>query len=248
MIIKVIGIGLIINSFGIVQRAKLNKRLDFKLQTKISIISSLMSGTIGIMMALNGFAVWSLVTQTLVGLLVTSFLLFLWNKWKPDFSFSPSSLREIFSFGYKLLLSGLIDTLYRNVYLLIIGKYFSAIELGFYTQADKFNNIASQNITGVVQRVSFPVLSEIQDDTAQLRQAYRRIIKSTMLITFILMFGMAAIAKPLVLALIGEKWTSSIIYLQLLCFVGMFYPLHAINLNMLNVLGRSDLFLEIGNN
>lgn len=244
-ILQVVGIGLIINAFGIVQRARLTKRIDFKLQTKITVIASTLSGIIGIVMALMGYGVWSLVIKSLTGFAFTSFFLWFWNRWKPALIFSLNSFREMFSFGYKLLLSGLIDTAYRNIYLLIIGKYFSATELGFYTRADQFNNLPSSNITGIIQRVSYPVLSEIQDDIPTLKAAYQKMIKSTMFVTFVLMFGMAAVAKPMVIVLIGEKWLPSVIYLQLLCFVGMFYPLHAINLNMLNVLGRSDLFLRL---
>jgi O-antigen/teichoic acid export membrane protein len=141
--------------------------------------------------------------------------------------------------------SGLIDTIYRNVYLLVIGRFFSAADLGYYTRADSFKKMPSQNITDVIQRVSYPALSLLQDDTPRLRRAYQKLIKSAMLITFTLMLGMAAVAEPLILTLIGEQWQPSIIYLQLLCFVGMFYPLQAINLNMLKVKGRSDLFLNL---
>lgn len=245
VIVQVLGIGLIINSFGLVQRARLIKRIDFKLQTKITVIASIISGIIGITLAYSGYGVWSLVIKSLAGFAFTSFLLWLWNKWKPEFVFSLTSLKEMYSFGYKLLLSGIIDTAYKNVYLLIIGKYFSAAELGFYTRADQFKNLPSSNITNIVQRVSYPVLTEIQNDIPRLKTAYQRIIKSTMLVTFVLMFGMAAIAEPMIISLIGDKWLPSVIYLQLLCFVGMFYPLHAINLNMLNVQGRSDLFLRL---
>ncbi|NHZ85408.1 MAG: oligosaccharide flippase family protein, partial [Planctomycetia bacterium] len=141
--------------------------------------------------------------------------------------------------------SGLIDTAYRNIYYLIIGKYFSAVQLGYYTRADQFQALPSQQLTGVFGRVSYPILSTIQDDILKLRSAYKQIIKSTMLITFVLMLGMAAVAKPMIITLIGEKWLPSVTYLQMLCFVGMFYPLHALNLNMLKVQGRSDLFLRL---
>lgn len=245
LLVQVLGLGLIINSLTIVQTAILTKRIDFKLQTKISIIASIISGMIGIGMAYNGYGVWSLVVRTLTGFAFTSLLLWLWNKWKPTLVFSKDSFKEMFSFGSKLLLSGLIDTTYRNIYLLIIGKFFSATELGYYTRADQFNKLISQNITSVIQSVSYPVLSSIQDDIPLLRTAYQKLIKSTMLIIFVLMLGMAAIAEPLVLALIGEKWMTSVVYLQLLCFVGMLYPLHALNLNMLQVQGRSDLFLKL---
>jgi O-antigen/teichoic acid export membrane protein len=143
------------------------------------------------------------------------------------------------------LLSGLIDTIYRNIYFLIIGKYFSAQQLGYYTRADQFQALPSSNLQGIISRVSYPILSTIQDDLPRLKVAYIKIIRSTMFITFLLMLGMAAVAKPMVLTLIGDIWAPSIIYLQLLCFVGMFYPLHSLNLNMLQVLGRSDLFLRL---
>ena len=150
----------------------------------------------------------------------------------------------MFSFSSKLLVSDLLNKIHQNLYILIIGKFFSPQELGFYTRADQFNKLPSKNISGVIQRVSFPVLSSIQDNSEKLRTAYRKLIKTTMFITFILMFGMAAVSKPMILTLIGEKWLPSVSYLQLLCFVGMLYPLHALNLNVLNVKGRSDLFLK----
>ncbi|MFT5214589.1 MAG: teichuronic acid exporter [Patiriisocius sp.] len=245
LIVQVVGLSIIVNAFTIVQRARLTKAINFKLQTKISIIASLSSGVIGIMMAYSGYGVWSLVFKTLLGFTITSFLLWIWNKWKPSFEFSRNSFKEMFSFGYKLLISGLIDTAYQNIYLLVIGKYFSAAELGFYTRADQFSNLPSKNITSVIQRVSYPVLAEIQHDIPRLKTAYQKIIKSTMLITFVSMIILAAVAKPLVLTLVGEKWLPSVIYLQLLSFGGMLYPLHAVNLNMLNVQGRSDLFLRL---
>jgi len=244
-IVQVLGLGLIISSLTIVQRARLTKEINFKLQTKISIIATIVSGIIGIWMAYNGYGVWSLVIKTLSGYTLTSMLLWIWNKWKPVLTFSKVSFKEMFSFGSKLMFSGLIDTVYRNVYLLVIGKFFSATDLGYYTRAEQFSNLPSQNITGVIERVSYPVLSSIQDDKQLLKSAYQKLLKSTMLITFALMLGMAAIAEPLVLTLIGAKWLPSVIYLQLLCFAGMFYPLHVLNLNMLKVKGRSDLFLKL---
>lgn len=244
-LIRVLGLGLIINSFTIIQSTLLTKRIDFKLQAKISVISSLISGLISIYMAYTGWGVWSLVALTLVRYSINSILLWIWNKWTPIWCFSTNSFNKLFSFGGKLLISGLINTIYQNVYYLIIGKYFTAIELGYYTRADQFQSMPSSNLHGIIGRVSYPVLSSIQDDIPRLREAYKKIIRSTMLITFVLMLGMAAIARPMILTLIGEKWEPSIIYLQMLCFVGMFYPLHALNLNMLQVQGRSDLFLRL---
>lgn len=244
-LIRVLGLSLIINSFTIIQSTLLTKRIDFKLQAKISVIASVISGVISIYLAYAGWGVWSLVALTLIKYTINTILLWLWNKWKPIWCFSKKSFTELFSFGSKLLVSGLIDTIYRNVYYLVIGKYFSAIELGYYTQADQFQALPSSNLLGIIGKVSYPVLSTLQNDKVQLKNTYKKIIRSTMLITFVLMLGMASVARPMILSLIGAKWEPGVIYLQLLCFVGMFYPLHAINLNMLQVLGRSDLFLKI---
>lgn len=244
-LVRVLGLSLIINSLTIIQSTILTKHIDFKLQAKISVISSIISGIISIYMAYTGWGVWSLVALTLVRYSINSILLWLWNNWTPIWCFSTNSFNKLFSFGSKLLISGLIDTIYRNVYYLIIGKYFTAIELGYYTRADQFQTMPSANLQGVIGRVSYPVLSSIQGDIPRLREAYKKIIRSTMLITFVLMLGMAAVARPMILTLIGDKWEPSIIYLQMLCFVGMFYPLHALNLNMLQVQGRSDLFLRL---
>jgi O-antigen/teichoic acid export membrane protein len=244
-IIQVLGIVLIIDSATLIQRTILTKQINFKLQTRISVIAAIGSGTLAIGMAYSGFGVWSLVAQRLCKQAINSFFLWLWNKWKPIAVFSRQSFRELFGFGSKLLASGLIDTIYRNVYYLIIGKFFTAKELGYYTRADQFNALPSQSLTGVIGRVSYPVLSSIQDDPQRLKTSYQRLIRSTMFITFILMVGMAAVAEPMVVGLIGEKWKPSVTYLQMLCFAGMLYPLHALNLNMLQVKGRSDLFLRL---
>lgn len=244
-LIRVLGLVLIIDALTLVQRTTLTRRIDFKLQTKISVISIIFSGALGITMAYTGFGVWSLVAKTLSQKGMNSFLLWIWNRWKPLFIFSKRSFNELFSFGSKLLLSGLIDTIYRNIYLLIIGKYFSAQELGYYTRADQFKNLPSKNINGIISRVSYPVLSQIQNNPEKLKKGYKKIIKSTMFISFVLMSGMAAMAEPMVITFIGEKWRPSILYLQLLCFVGALFPLQALNLNMLKVKGRSDMFLNL---
>lgn len=244
-LIRVLGFVLIIDAFTIIQRTILTKRIDFKLQAKISVIASVFSGAIGLTMAYTGFGVWSLVAKQISQQAINSLLLWTWNKWKPLLVFSKHSFKNLFSFGYKLLISGLLDTIYRNMYYLIIGKFFSAQELGYYTRANQFQELPSTNINSIISRVTFPVLSELQDDKEKLKNGYKKIIKSTMLITFVLMLGLAAIAEPMILTLIGEKWFNSVIYLQLLCFVGMMYPLHALNLNILNVHGRSDLFLKL---
>ena len=212
---------------------------------KVNLTAALISGTVAVIMALNGFGVWSLVWRSITGSVVQAIMLWSANRWKPVLIFSRKSLRSLFSFGSKFLVSGLIDTIYRNIYLLIIGKFFSAADLGYYTRADQFSRLASQNLTGTVQRVSYPVLSMVQEDDERLKAGYKKLILATMFITFIIMLGMAAVAKPMIVTLIGEKWLPSVEYLQLLCLGAMLFPLHALNLNILNVKGRSDLFLKL---
>lgn len=242
---KVIGLVLIINSLSIIQRTILVKEVDFKTQTKVSLIASLSSGGIGIIMALCGYGVWSLVGQQLSRQLLNTLFLWVYNRWRPVLEFSADSFKELFGFGSKLLLSGLLDTVYKNIYYIVIGRFYSPAQLGQYTRAEQFNMIFSSNLTSVVQRVSYPVLSSIQDEPERLRMAYRRVIKGTMLITFACMLGLAAVAKPLIIILIGDKWLPAVYFLQIICFSGMLYPLHAINLNILQVKGRSDLFLKL---
>ena len=244
-ILQVLGIVLIIDSLTLIQRTILTKRIDFKLQARISVIASIGSGVVAITMAFYGFGVWALVAQRIVKQGLNSLFLWMWNRWRPLLVFSKESFKELFGFGSKLLVGGLIDTIYRNVYYLIIGKFFSAQELGFYTKADDFQRLPSQNINAIISRVSYPILSIIQSDIPRLKNNYRKLIRTIMFITFILMMGMAAVAEPLIHTLIGAKWEPAIIYLQMLCFVGMMYPLHALNLNMLLVLGRSDLLLKL---
>ena len=244
-LIRVLAVSIIINGFGAIQRTILIKHVDFKKQAKINVISNVISGCLGIVMAYRGHGVWSLAWMSVMHNFLAVSLLWTWSIWRPAWLFDRESFKEMFGFGSKLLISGLIDTIYRNVYYLVIGKYFSATELGYYTRAMQFQALPSSNITGIIQRVSYPVLAQLQGKNEQLKAGYQKLIKSSMFISFVLMVGMAASAKPMVLFLIGEKWLTSAVYLQMLCFAGMFYPIHALNLNMLNVKGRSDLFLKL---
>lgn len=244
-LIRVLGLNILIICVGLIQRTILIKRINFRLQAKISIISTITSGIFAIWMAYEGWGVWSLVWKVLSQNLITTLFLWFWNRWRPILTFSISSFRTLFNFGSKLLATGLIDTAYRNIYFLVIGKFFSAAELGYYTRADEFRNMPSANLCTIVRRVAYPALATVQDDNHKLKIGFKKLIKSTMLISFVLMIGMAAVARPMILTLVGEKWEPSVTYLQLLCFVGMLYPLHAFNLDILLVKGRSDLFLQI---
>lgn len=235
----------IINALSIVQRVRTTKAIDFKTQTKITFISSIGSGVIGIAMAYMGYGVWALVGQQISNQLFSTLLFWFYNQWMPKLVFSWASFKEMWAFGSKLLASGLIDTAWKEVYQVVIGKCYSPATLGLYTRAKQFSDLCSSNLTSVVQRVSYPVLSSIQDDRLRLKSAYQRVIKTTMLPTFVLMLGMAACAEPMIYVLIGEQWLDCVPMLQIICTYGMLYPLHALNLNMLQVQGRSDLFLRL---
>lgn len=242
---RVMAIIIIINAFAIIQRTILVKNVDFKTQTKASLISSILSGVFGISMALLGFGVWSIVAQQIARQLIYCIFLWLYSRWYPKLLFSMQSFRELYDYGWKILVSGLIDTVWKEIYSVIIGKCYSAETLGQYTRANQFASIFSSNLTNVVQRVSYPVLSAIQNERERLKSAYKKIIKVTMLVTFCCMLGLASVAKPMILSLIGEQWMQAVPLLQIICFNMMLYPLHAINLNMLQVQGRSDLLLKL---
>ena len=244
-ITQAMSIIVIVNAFSIVQRARLTKALEFKIQTKISVFSSVISGIIGIIFAYSGYGVWALVVQQLIARALICLLLWWASKWIPRFDFSKESFIAMWTFGWKLLVSKIIDTTWNQMYQVVIGKCYSPQTLGLFTRAEQFSSLFSSNITAVVQRVSYPVLTSIQDDNNRLKLVYKRIIRTTMLLTCILMLMMAAIARSMVYVLIGEQWLPCVGFLQILCFTMMFYPLHAINLNMLQVQGRSDLFLRL---
>ncbi len=242
---RVSSLGMIVGALALVQRARLTKRIDFKTQTKITLMSSLTSGVVGITMAFFDFGVWALVAQQLTAQSLNSILLWFYNKWIPSLHFSTKSFHELFGFGWKMMLSGLLDTVWKELYQVIVGKFYSPATLGQYTRAKQFSQLFSHNLTTVIQRVTYPVLSNIQDDKERMISAYRRIIKTTMFITAISMFFLGSISEPLLYCLIGPKWLEASTYLPLICISSSLYPLHAINLNMLQVQGRSDLFLGL---
>jgi O-antigen/teichoic acid export membrane protein len=243
LIIRILSLVVVIDSFGIIQRAILTRNVDFRSLTKINIISGICSGILAVVFALLGYGVWSIVIKTLSMQLFQTALLWFFNKWIPTLIFNVHSLKRLFRFSSNVLISSLIGTIYNNILFVVIGRFYSASQLGYYTNAVKLRDVASISITSTVQRVSYPVLSKIQNDNVQLKDNFRNIIKMTTFIIFPIMIGLAAIANPLINLLFGQKWMSSVFYLQLLCLEGMLFPLHAINLNILQVKGRSDLYL-----
>lgn len=241
--IHVMSFILVINALSITQQARLTKEIDFKTQTKISLIAHTCSGVIGIAMAYLNFGVWALVAQQMSSRLFTTFLLWLYSKWWPAAVFSWNSFKELFNFSWKLLVAQIIYTLFNQLYQAVIGKVYSPNTLGLYTRAQQYGQLASSCVGDVVLKVSLPVMSSIQNEDERLLRAFRTIIKTTMLISSVLLIGMAACAKPLVYVFIGEKWLPCVPMLQLLAFGLMISPLHLVNINMLTVQGRSDIQL-----
>lgn len=235
----------IINAFAIIQRTLLVKRIDFKTQTKVSLIASITSGIVGIGMAFSGYGVWSLVGQQISRQLLNTLFLWLYAKWYPKLQFSWNSFKELFSFGWKLLVSSLIDTVWKEIYQIVIGKCYNAATLGQYTRAQQFGSIFSANLTAIILRVSYPVLSTMQDNKERMKNGYRRSLKVTMLVTSILMLGLAAVSKPMIQVLVGDQWLIAAKFLPVICLQMLLYPLQSLNLNMLQVQGRSDLFLKL---
>lgn len=242
-VIRFISLILIINAFAIIQRTKLIKRIDFKTQAKISIFASLIGGVIGIVMAIYECGVWSLVGQQLSRQFCNSLFLWIFNNWKPKLEFSIRSFKSLFSYGGKLMLSGLIDTICGEITTIFIGKIYTPATLGQYSRAKQFSCVFSSNVSSVVERVTYPVLSEFQKQEDKLIASYRKIVCSLMLVSGVGTAIIASCAKSIVLILLGAKWMDVIVYLQLVAFVEITIPIKNVNLNLLQVYGRSDYIL-----
>lgn len=244
-LIRVTALGFLWGPLGTPQNVILNRKLDFKTPTKISIISRIVSAIVGISMAFIGYGLWALVISGLL----SSFLSLLMNwyvvRWIPKTGWSKDSFKYLWDYGNKMMASSLLDTLYNNIAPVFIGKFYSPAELGVYNRAQGYAMMPSQNVTGVIQGVTFPVLSKMQNDDEALAHNYRRMLKATAFIIFPIMMMLSALAHPLVIILVTAKWESCVILLQIICFSFMWYPVHAINLNLLQVKGRSDLFLRL---
>ena len=244
-VVRMICLVCVINSFGVVQRAEFTTKLDFKSLTVSTLLASAVSGCIGIYMALSGYGVWALVTQQVVSAVIINLVLWILSKWRPLVVFSWESFHDLFSFGSKLMLSGLLDTTYKQIYPMVIGKLFSSDSLGNYNRASHFAQFPSSNLTSIMQRVTYPVLCGIQNEDDRLRTIYRKFLKVSAFVVFPLMMLLSALSFPMIDVLIGEKWRYCSELLQIICFAMMWYPIHAINLNLLQVKGRSDLFLKL---
>jgi O-antigen/teichoic acid export membrane protein len=242
---RLLSFNLIINGLGLIQNILLIKKIDFRTQTNVSLIAIFIAGIIGITLAYRGFGVWSLAIQAVSMNLIRTMCLWFYGKWYPSLVFSFIALKNLFGYGSKLLASGLLETFFQNIYLLVIGKVFSAKDLGFYTQAKKIQEMPVANLSAIVGKVIFPVFSSIQDETARLKSGYKKSLKIMVFVSFPIMLGLIVIAEPVIKIFLTEKWLPSVPYIQLLALSGMLYNLQTTNLNILKVKGRSDLVLRL---
>ncbi len=244
-IIRVYAIILPIGAFSAVQRTLLTKRLDFKTQLKIQIPSLIVGGISGIILALTGFGIWALVYMAIVQSVLSTLQFWLYSKWIPRRVFDRVKFKLHFNFGYKLALSSLIDTIFQNLYTIVIGRLFNPTQLGYYNKANSMQQLPVTSITQPLNRVTYPLFAQIQNDSNRLRDAYRRLMKTVIFITAPFLTIMAAMGEPLFRFLFTEKWLPAVPYFQILCILGILLPIHSYNLNILKVKGRSDLFLRL---
>ena len=244
-VMRVASLVVIFNALSIVQRVKLEKQINFRSISIVSFSSATLSGIIGVLMAYWGFGVWALCFQSLLNSLFQILAYYIFVRWKPALIFSKQSFKELFTFGSKMLFAGIISVIYGNLYTIVIGKRFNSTDLGYYSRAEHFAGFPSSNVGSLISRVTFPVLSKIQDDDDKLREAYRKIIRLSSFVIFPLMSMLSALASPLVISLLGEKWSSAAPLLQILCMALLWDHLSLLNLNLLYVKGKSNLVLRL---
>lgn len=245
LMVQVLGVGILVNSFRIVQTAILSRRMDFRSQMVAATAGTIISGLIAITMAYHGFGVWSLVAQMLISQIVATGVLWFSTRWVPMWAFDRVAFRYLFDFGKFLVIANVLNVAFKNSYALVIAKLFSPELTGLYYFATKLSNLAAQQLTGALQKSSFPALSTLQDDNTQLRHKYRQIIQLTMFVMAPIMFMFMALAGPVFELLFDERWNDAVVFTQLLCVAGLLYPVHSLNINVLMVKGRSDLNLKL---
>ncbi|MGA7416174.1 MAG: lipopolysaccharide biosynthesis protein [Bryobacteraceae bacterium] len=241
---RFMALNLVVGAFGSVHAALLARELNFRTPWKIGMIANGISGGAAVWMASHGFGVWSLAAQTVLCTVLTTLLLWALSSWRPRWSFRIESLRRLFEFGSKLLAAGLLNTVFERLQLLLIGKRFSPVELGYYTRAYSTQQAPASIVSTIVTKVTFPVFSALAGDPPRLKRGAKQAIGTLMVLTSPMMVGLAATARPLVIALFGARWLPCVPYLQVLAIVGVFWPLNIVNLSLLSATGRSDLYFR----
>lgn len=244
-VLKITALVTLFNPLCIVQQAILTKKLNFKTQAYIAVASSVVSGVLGIWMAYNNYGIWSLVVQQVSASLIRLILLWFLGGWVPRKGWSRASFSYLWNYGSKVVVVGILDTFYNNIYAFVIGKFYNAKDLGNYSRSQTIADLPVGNLGSILQRVTLPLFSEIQQDESRLESAYLRLLKMTALMMFPLMLGISALSRPFILIVLGEKWEGCIFILQILCIARVWTPLNAVNINLLQVKGRTDLFLKV---
>lgn len=244
-LIRVYAITFIINAFGSVQTTRLTKIMDFKTQLKVSIPSLILGSLVGITMAYSGYGVWSLVGSAVVQSVAGTIQLWYWSNWIPSRSFSVSKFKYHFNFGVKLMLSGILNVIFTNVYTIVIGKFFAPAQVGYYSTANSLQMLPVGNISTIVTKVSYPLFASIQNDDIRLKSIYKRIMQMVIYLVTPTLVLMTVLAEPMFRFLFTEKWLPAVPYFQILFINGILYPIHSYNLQILNVKGRSDLYLKL---
>ena len=244
-VIRVYCLSFVVSAFSAVQLAILNREMDFRRLTLLNVPSTVIGVSIGLWMGYNHYGVWSIIAMYLTTQIIFSILLWLTSTWKPNLHFSKEKFLFHYAFGYKLMLSGLLDQLFKNSYNILIGKFFPVQTLGYFERAKRFNDYPSQTITSIIGKVTYPMLSKLQDNTAKIAVVYKKMLRVTFFVTAPLMIGAAAVASPLFDLVLGKEWAMAVPFFQILSISSMLYPIHAFNINILKVYGRSDLFLKL---
>ena len=245
LLVIILAAGIIIRSFMVIQNTIFIKAIDFKIISAYRILSIICSGLIAIPMALKGYGVWSLVALTLTQNATYTFALWFKSPWKPNWQFSYSSIKELFGFGSRILGIGLLDNIFLHINKLVIGKYFSATDLGFYNRAYGYRDLISKNILMIIQSVVFPTFATFQDDLVRVRSNLRKVSEFSLFITIPMLALLAFTAEPLIIFLITDKWLPAVPYLQVLCLAGVFYPLSGIQVNILKAIGKVDVYFRM---
>ena len=244
-IVRAVSFGLLINATGSIQNIRLRRDLKFKELAITGISSKLISGITAIFLAINGFGVWALVFQQLLNNFLRVGFMFFFNRLLPRLKFSLRSFKELFSFSSKLLYGGIVSSVVSNIYPIIIGKFFSASDVGFFDKAKTIQGAPVQFFTGIVQQVTLPTFAKIQNENDRFRNAYRNVIKISFFAIILPLALIVISAKPLIVVLLTDKWLPAAEILQIIALGGMFYPLSALNVNIIGLKGRSDLVMYL---
>ena len=245
MILRVMGIIIIPGSIISVQNSYVVRNMKFKMLFIATFLASIISGGISVFMAISGMKVWALAFQQIVYYFALLIILGIGIKYFPKLSFSMERLRTMFAFGSKLLIASLLDTIFTNIHGLIIGKAYSEEMLGAFNRGEQFPKLVVTNLSSAIQSVLLPVMSKKQDSKEDIKKLLQSSIKLSTFVVAPMMCGLAAVSDNLILLLLGEKWSFAIPFLQMMCFSYVFWPIHISNLQALNAMGRSDIFLKL---